>query len=196
MIFYRALVIASAVGLAACQTTKPIAMSVSYQPTSPTATHGDVLAEARAQGQNIPQLRGTEFITVRSYHYTLHKDSGTGVKEEMTDAECKLESDSYTASFRTPAQVKVPNYGYASRPVSVRCDAPGYKTGFANAGAENETRKKIYRSGSGAGLVGLMTAAIIDAANSEDNDDFKYPLVSVVMNREDCDSSTLGCRAQ
>ncbi|WP_428696293.1 hypothetical protein [Stappia sp.] len=196
MFFRHAVLIVTATGLAACQTTKPIAMSVSYQPTSPTATHGDVLAEARAGGQKIPQLRGTEFITVRSYHYTLHKESGTGIKEEMTGAECTLESDGYTASFRTPAQVKVPNYGYASRPVSVRCNAPGYKSGFANASAENETRRKIYQSGAGAGLVGLMTAAIIDAANSEDNDDFKYPLVSVTMNREDCDSSRLGCRAQ
>jgi hypothetical protein len=196
MMLRRTVLIASMAGLAACQTAKPIAMSVNYQPTNPTAAHGDVLAEARAQGQNIPKLRGTEFITVRSYRYTLHKDSGTGIKEEMTGADCTLESDGYSAKFRTPAQVKVPNYGYASRPVSVRCNAPGYKTGFANAGAENETRKAIYRAGASNGLVGFVTASIIDAANDEDNDDFKYPLVSVIMNQEDCDSSQLGCRAQ
>jgi hypothetical protein len=53
--------------LVGCQSTKPIAMSVNATPTASGIKNGDMLAPQRASGQDIPQLRGQEMVTIRTY---------------------------------------------------------------------------------------------------------------------------------
>ncbi|WP_156462644.1 hypothetical protein [Rhizobium sp. Leaf262] len=184
----------SGMALSGCQTHKPIAMSVAATPTSPNIQHGDVLAPQRTAGQDIPALRGNEIATIRTYEYTKKNDSDFSTRSEIEAVDCVLESDGYKASIKTPAQVRVPDYGYASRPISVRCTATGYRPGVANVVAVNKSADQRMSSGSNAGLAGIVVMAVVNAASDQKKDDFVYPPINVTMNRIGCETSKVTCR--
>lgn len=188
-----ALLFTATLGLAGCQTGKPIAMSVGVTPTN-DSQNGDVLASYRSAGQDIPALKGTEVVTVRTYSYVRKPDSDVNSRIEVEDVACKLESDGYTASIRTPAEVRVPDYGYASRPITVQCNAPGYKPGIKTAAAFNRTMEQRMSNAGQGGLAGVVLVAMINAASDEKKHDFGYRPVDVTMNSVNCAESKQGCR--
>ncbi len=97
-------------------------MSVSVTPTTREgAEFGDVLAAQRRAGQDIPPLKGQQALTIRTYEYAQKDSEQFATRTEIEGIACGLESEGYRASVKTPAEVKVPYYGYASRLVSVRC---------------------------------------------------------------------------
>lgn len=181
-------------GLAGCQTGKPIAMSVTATPTVSGIQGSDVLAPQRAAGQDVPPLRGQEIVTVRTFEHVRKKDAQSSTYTEIEDVACTLESEGYRAAIKTPAEVRVPDYGYASRPVSVSCSAPGYKTALASATAYNKTAEARMSSAGSGGLAGVVVVALINAASDEKKHDFAYRPIRVTMNRIGCEKSKGGCR--
>jgi hypothetical protein len=179
--------------LASCQTAKPIGMTVSVTPTASGITGGDVLSPQRNAGQDIPQLKGSSIVTVRSFEHTKKADDTFSSRKEIERVSCELKSDGYQASFLTPAQVNVPDYGYASRPIMVRCDHPGFKTGYKNVEAFDKTSAQMRDSGSKSGLLGFGLAVIVDAASDRKKHDFVYPPIEVDMNTLECEKSKTGC---
>jgi hypothetical protein len=125
------------------------------------------------------------------------KDRNSGQFTSQTELEgidCALESEGYRASIKTPAEIKVPDYGYASRPVSVHCQAPGYKTGFASVQPYDKTSAERLDAASNNGLVSIVAVALIDAATDKKKHDYSYRPVSVTMNRIGCEKEKSGCR--
>lgn len=183
-----------ALGIAGCQTAKPIAMTVSVTPTAAGTTGGDVLAPQRAAGRKIPELRGERLVTVRTYESIKKPDAQFATTVELEGISCKLESEGYKASFLTPAQVRVPYYGYASGLISTRCDAPGYRPGFKNVTAFNQTERARLDSASSSGLLAVAVVAVVNAASDPENHEFAYPKIDVTMNRIGCETSPAGCR--
>lgn len=178
-----AFLLATPLLLAACQTAKPITSVVDAQPTVKNVKHGDVLASQRAAGQDIPELRGHSYVTVRTSAVTIDKQSGRQKNEEIEGVACTISSEGYRASVKSAAQVKVPNYGYASRPIKAECKAPGYKDGIQVVAPYDETsQKRMSRAGSG-GLLGVLVVGIIDAATSNKNHIFSYPSINVLMRK-------------
>ncbi|MDX5594261.1 hypothetical protein [Pseudovibrio sp. SPO723] len=191
---FRVAALLFVVGLAGCQTTKPIAMSVTATPTVPGTQNGDVLAKQRAAGQDIPELRGQEIVTVRTYEYHRESKNQVASKKEIEGISCEITSDGYKASLKTPAEVRVPDYGYASRPITASCKAPDYRDGHASVTAFSKTSQDRLSSASGGGLLGVVAVALIDAATDHKKHDYAYPTLSVTMNRIGCEKSVVGCR--
>jgi len=181
-------------GLTGCQTGKPLAMSVAATPTASGIQHGDMLAPQRAAGQDIPALKGNEIVTIRTYEYVNKGGAEFSSRTEIDGVNCKLESDGYSASIKTPAEVRVPDYGYASRPISVSCNAAGYRTSFSNVTAINKSAEQRMASGSNGGLIGVVIMAAVNAGSDQKKDDFAYPPVNVTMNRIGCEKTKVRCR--
>lgn len=169
--------------LVGCQSTKPIAMSVNATPTASGIKNGDMLAPQRTSGQDIPQLRGQEMVTIRTYENIKKPDVQFATLTEIEGVTCEIESDGYKATVKTPAEVRVPNYGYASRLISARCNAPGYKPGFESVKAYNKTGEQRMNSASGGGLAGVVLVAMIHAATDEKKHEFAYPPLKVTMTK-------------
>lgn len=167
--------------LAGCQTAKPITSVVDATPTVPAVSNGDVLAAQRQAGQDIPEVRGFDYVTVRAIGVTTDKKSGNSKREEIEGVPCTVTSEGYTATVKTAAQVKVPNYGYASRPIKVECKAPGYKNGLLTVAPIDLTSQNRLNSAGSAGLLGVLVVGLIDAADSNRNHQFGYPEIRVVM---------------
>ena len=181
-------------GLAGCQTTKPIAMSVTATPTVSGIKNGDVLAPQRASGQDIPALRGQEMVTIRTYERLKKPDAQFSSLTEIEGITCEIESEGYKATVKTPAEIRVPNYGYASRLISSRCHAPGYKSGFESVKAYNKTGEQRMSSAGSGGVVGVVLVALIHAATDEKKHEFAYPPLKVTMNKLGCEKTKTGCQ--
>ncbi|AOO81639.1 hypothetical protein [Bosea vaviloviae] len=187
------LVLAAALG--GCQTAKPIAMSVSVTPTTKEgAAFGDVLAAQRKAGQDIPPLKGQQVLIVRSYEYVQKADEPFATSMEIEGIDCGVESEGYRASLKTPAEVRVPDYGYASRLISVRCHTARHKPSFVTVQPFDKTTSDRLRAGSNAGLAALVAVAIIDAATDKKTHEFSYPPAHVTMNGIGCETEKVGCR--
>lgn len=182
--------------LAACQTAMPISQVKTAVPTNPNVVNGDMLQAQREAGADIPELRGTKILTVRTFHYINSEKTQNKKKVEFAGANCALESDGFTSTVTTPGQVRIPDYGYASRLVSMRCDADGYKTGFNNVAAYDATKSARTSSGAGGGLIGVVAMGLINVADNEKNNKFEYPVASVLMNRTGCETTKFGCKSR
>lgn len=194
---FQKLVVISAVallGLSGCQTAKPIAMTVTATPTVPGTQHGDVLARQRAEGQDIPALQGQEVVTLRTYEYSREADSLGATRAELEGTACVLESEGYRAEVKTPAQVSVPDYGYASRPIRVNCSAPGFRTSHATLEPFSRTSANRMDSAQQSGLAGVLIVALVDAASDRKTHDFGYRPAEITMNRIGCEAKPAGCR--
>lgn len=170
-------------------------MSVSVTPTTKGgAEFGDVLAAQRRAGQDIPPLKGQQVLTVRTYEYVQKDDEQFATRTEIEGIDCGLESEGYRASVKTPAEVRVPYYGYASRLVAVRCQGSVYKSSLANIQPFDKTIADRERTAPALGIAGLLTVALIDATVDKKNRDYAYPPANLTMNRIGCENKKVGCR--
>lgn len=182
--------------LAACQTAMPISQVKTAVPTNANVVNGDVLQAQRLAGADIPALRGTKLLTVRTHHYIDSEKTKNKKKVEFAGANCSLQSDGFTATVTSPGQVRIPDYGYASRLVSVKCDAKGHKTGFMSVAAYDATKSARSSAGAGNGLIGLVAMELINAADSEKNNKFEYRVANVLMNQIGCETTKSGCKSR
>ena len=181
--------------LSACQTTAPIQQVTTVVPTDPTIVGNDVLAAQRAAGEDVPILRGTNLLTIRTYHHAIQK-GGKLKKSELIGASCNIESDGFTGEVKTPGQIRVPDYGYASRLVIVRCNQEGYKEGFTNVRAIDVDKTGRMNAAAGGGVIGIVAMGVINAVDDKKNNKFEYHNASVYMNRIGCETAKGGCRSR
>ena len=133
----------------------------------------DVYTKARAWGNPVPSFRGQNTVQVR----TNGKLSGGGFGE-IPGVQCPLDSGVYKATFTTPANLIVPNYGPNSPALFIRCMTPT-TSGSVTASSVNMTAQERNNSSVGTGLLGAIIIGAVNEANRDNlNDDFGYnPIV-------------------
>lgn len=167
----------AALTLAACAgpaiETPPIAVT----PTSQASALGlDVYGRDRQRGATVPRFRGQSTVEVRAFGKLEGQRYG-----ELPGSTCNLDSGVYTASFQSPANIVVPNYGPNSPAIFVRCSA-GNISGSTTARVQNLTSNQRMNNAGAGGLLGVVIVAAIDAAaRDEENDTFGYSMIRVEM---------------
>ncbi|MFQ6553592.1 hypothetical protein AAD018_014740 [Aestuariibius insulae] len=161
--------------LAGCEGAEITQPPITVTPKNPSAAVGlDVYGRARAQGSPVPRFRGQESVQVRTRAQL--EDGSNG---ELTGVPCTLDSGVYTASFTTPANIIVPDYGPDSPALFVRC-VHGEKSNSVTMQPVNLTAQARSASAAGAGLVGaIVIGAVNEARRNNETDDFGYNPITV-----------------
>lgn len=139
----------------------------------------DVYAGPRRRGNPVPAFRGQETLPVRAF--------GVGsddTRKELSGVGCTLDAGVYSASFHTPANIIVPDYGPNSPAIFVRCTHDG-QSGSTTVTAFNATTQQRMNGAAGGGILGVIVVGAITAANVDnEKDEFKYPPVTVQMKKK------------
>jgi hypothetical protein len=136
----------------------------------------DVYARPRAGGNPVPAFRGQNTVQIRTNGQL--NDGGFG---EISGVPCLLDSGVYKATFTTPANLIVPDYGPNSPALFVRCTTDT-TSGSVTAGVVNMTAQQRNASAAGTGLLGAIIIGAVNEANRDNlNDDFGYNPVTVQL---------------
>jgi hypothetical protein len=137
----------------------------------------DIYARQRSRGAPVPRFRGQEIVQIRTWGAPNEGDS----RAEMIGVNCLLDSGVYSANFRTPANVVVPDYGPDSPALFVRCESDN-GTGSVTVNAVNKTAQERGSTAAGAGLLGaLVIGAINESRRNNETDDFGYNPIIVQL---------------
>ncbi len=138
----------------------------------------DVYARPRSRGNPVPAFRGQNTVQVRTFGPT-----SDGGRAELSGVQCALDSGVYKATFATPANVVVPDYGPNSPALFVRC-THNDTSGSVTATTVNLTAQQRNASAAGTGLLGAIIIGAVNEANRDNlNDDFGYnPIVVQLRN--------------
>ena len=161
-----------ALALFGCSAADVMTAPIMVNPKNAASALGiDVYAQARSMGQAVPAFRGQETVEVRTYKGT----------QEVTGPVCNLDSGVYYASFSTPANVVVPDYGPNSPAIFVKCEAQGL-LGTTTVDAYNYSAHQRNWGSVGTGVLGAIVIGAVSAATrNEQVDEFRYPKISVKM---------------
>ena len=175
----RTLSLLSFLALLGCAGAEISTPPVTVTPKDPRGAVGvDVYAKARAQGNPVPRFRGQETVQIRSFGTT---DKG---RSELSGVPCTAETGLYKASFVTPANLIVPDYGPDSPALFVRCVTEG-KSGSVTVNAINATAQQRQNAAIGTGILGaIIIGAVAAANNNPETDDFKYPPIVVNLKEQ------------
>lgn len=145
---------------------------VTVKPNDPRGAVGvDVYARARSQGNPVPRFRGQETVQIRTWYKG----------KELSGVPCSVDSGVYTASFHTPANVVVPDYGPNSPALFVRCETDE-ASGSATVNVVNFTNQQRNQAAVGTGVLGAIIIGAVAAANTNnETDDFKYPPITLQL---------------
>lgn len=136
----------------------------------------DVYARPRAGGNPVPAFRGQNTVQIRTNGQL--SDGGFG---EISGVPCILDSGIYKATFTTPANLIVPDYGPNSPALFVRCTTDT-TSGSVTASIVNMTAQQRNASAAGTGLLGAIIIGAVNEANRDNlNDDFGYNPVMVQL---------------
>lgn len=140
----------------------------------------DVHEPKRAQGQaGLPELAGDQIVEVR----TFVRSESEGEKE-VAGAQCNLSAADFTAHMQSPAKVRVPLYRSQSSALAVSCDLAGFARKMVTANAIDVTRQGRYASAGSGGLIGVVAVAALDAMSDNTKNDWRYPPVRVVFEKD------------
>jgi len=178
MKFVLSLVLAT-VFLSGCANKAPIASIATVNPTDPGVSGIDVYAPRRERGEKVPNFRGDQFVTVRTYEEDPEVLSNFG--KELLGSSCVLEGAGYSASVTTPAKVRVPIYGNESTDISVECNHSGYQKAIATKRSFDKTKSDRLSAGSSGGLIGVVFMAAVNAASDDKEHVFLYPDINLIM---------------
>lgn len=183
--------------LTGCVKHQPIAELATIKPTEPGARGFDVFAARRDAGEKIPMLKGIDVLTIRTYHHVPPKRrKGRFERKEMVGAQCAIISEGFHATVKTPGQVRVPDYGKASRKATVECKKDGYRSGIKAVAVYDVDKAGRRAAGANNGLLGLVVVEVINAADNDDDNEFDYQVAEVYMNRIGCETTKQGCRSE
>jgi hypothetical protein len=103
--------------------------------------------------------------------------------EPQSGVPCQLRGANFTASFRTPGKVLLPDYGNLSKPVTVSCTYQGIARSVT-ANAFDATAEQAGRemAGENPGLGGMVFGALEQRRVAKDRrgqNDWKYPTITV-----------------
>ena len=174
------LIVLSFLFLSGCAAQRePIQHVGSIKANDNKVTGIDVYKKRRDAGEKTPDFRGDQFVTVRTVRF----EEGVlpGFRKEIIGSDCELKSAEFSASFRTPAKIQVPIYGYESGELAVICHYPEFKKGVVTVRSINQTKSERLEAGSHGGLIGVLFMAAVNAASDEKKHVFLYPNVNVTM---------------
>ena len=168
------LLVATLVGCTQAEITQP---PITVTPNVARDAVGiDVYARPRAGGNPVLAFRGQNTVQIRTNGQL--NDGGFG---EISGVSCILDSGVYKATFTTPANLIVPDYGPNSPAVFVRCTTDT-TSGSVTAGVVNMTAQQRNASAAGTGLLGAIIIGAVNEANRDNlNDDFGYNPVTVQL---------------
>jgi len=136
----------------------------------------DVYARPRAAGNPVPAFRGQNTVQIRAQGKL--QDGGFG---ELSGVPCVLDSGVYKATFATPANLIVPDYGPNSPALFVRCTTEA-TSGSVTASVVNLTAQQRSASAAGTGVLGAIIIGAVNEANRDNlNDDFGYNPIFVQL---------------
>ncbi len=166
--------------LTACAPAEITTPPVSITPKNKANAVGlDVYAGPRRRGNPVPSFRGQETLAVRSSGV-----GSDGQRKELSGVQCLLDAGVYTATFTTPANVIVPDYGPNSPAIFVRCTHED-QSGSITVNAYNATTQQRMQGASAGGILGVIIVGAVTAANVDnEKDEFKYPPVSVILRKK------------
>ncbi|MEP2921946.1 MAG: hypothetical protein ABJP06_14580 [Sulfitobacter sp.] len=172
--------VAAAAILSACAPAEITTPPVSITPKNKADAVGlDVYAGPRRRGNPVPSFRGQETLAVRSVG--IGKD---GQRTELSGVQCLLDAGVYSASFTTPANVIVPDYGPNSPAIFVRCTHED-QSGSTTVTAFNATTQQRMQNAAAGGVLGVIIVGAVTAAKVDnEKDEFKYPAVSVTLRKK------------
>lgn len=166
-----------AVTTVACSQAEITQPPIPVTPTVAANASGlDVYARQRSRGAQVPQFRGQEIVQIRTWGAV----EGSN-RSELIGVGCMLDSGVYAASFNTPANVLVPDYGPNSPALFVRCEHDS-GSGSVTVNAVNKTAQDRNASAAGAGLLGaIVIGAVNEARRNNETDDFGYNPITVQL---------------
>ena len=127
----------------------------------------------------MPSFRGQETLPVRTSGI-----ASDGARKELAGVPCMLDAGVYSATFTTPANVIVPDYGPNSPAIFVRCTLED-QSGSATINAFNATTQQRMSGAAGGGILGVIIVGAVTAANVDnDKDEFKYPPLLVQLRKK------------
>lgn len=136
----------------------------------------DVYARARTAGNPVPAFRGQNTVQIRT-----NGELSDGGRGEISGVPCTLDSGVYKATFTTPANLIVPDYGPNSPALFVRCTTET-TSGSVTASVVNMTAQQRNASAAGTGLLGAIIIGAVNEANRDNlNDDFGYNQIIVQL---------------
>jgi hypothetical protein len=172
----RLIIVAAVLAVAGCAKPLEVSSITEIQPP-PGATGVDVYASRRAAGEKVPDFAGDQIVEVRTYK----ANDGGGTGDEIGGAQCKVSARDFSADATSPAKVRVPVYRAQSSPLAVKCEMPGYRPKLIEVGAYDVTNASRLQAGSGAGAVGILFMAAVNAASDQSTHDFSYPVAKLAM---------------
>lgn len=103
--------------------------------------------------------------------------------EPQSGAACQLQGENFSASFRTPGKVLLPDYGNLSKPVKVTCTYQGIARSVT-ASAFDATAVQAGRdvAGDNPGLGGMIFGALAERSAAKDRrgqNDWTYPTITI-----------------
>lgn len=139
----------------------------------------DVYAGPRQRGNPVPAFRGQETVPVRTFGV-----ASDDTRKELSGVPCTLDAGVYSASFNTPANLIVPDYGPNSPAIFVRCTHED-QSGSTTVSAFNATTQQRMNGAAGGGILGVIIVGAVTAANVDnEKDEFKYPPVVVQLKQK------------
>lgn len=163
--------------LVACAPAEITSPPISITPKNKANTVGlDVYAGPRRRGNPVPKFRGQETLAVRTSGI-----ASDGQRKELSGVPCTLDSGVYTASFVTPANIIVPDYGPNSPAIFIRCIVED-QSGSSTINAFNATTQQRMSNAAAGGILGVIIVGAVTAAKVDNQkDEFKYPPVTVLL---------------
>ena len=131
----------------------------------------------RAKGA---QVQRTEVVPARAFLY-----DAKGKRKEVSGVPCTVKNERFTASYSTPANVRIPVFGAQSSPLSAVCSYQGQRIA-AVIGVRNITHENMINGGAVAGgLLGVVIASGMakNRGNRADDQYGYYPL-TVELNKK------------
>lgn len=165
----------ASVFLSACVSAEITTSPVMIKPKNLANAVGlDIYAGDRRRGNPVPRFRGQKTVQIRTNGKT--ESGGFG---EIAGVKCVADAGVYSASFITPANLIVPDYGPSSPALFVRC-VTSTASGSVTVNAYNATNAQRQSGAAGAGLLGAIVIGAVAASKRDDNaDDFQYPPITV-----------------
>ncbi len=130
-------------------------------------------------------LRGFDAVEIRSFL----QDDPEKSAAEVSGAQCTLQGSGFNAQFVTPSIVSVPNFGKASRNVSVNCTLNDKSVNQIVEINNLSAAKRVQATssaGAGFGIVGVIVASAVATTQAGDQpgDLYGYTDIGITFGKE------------
>ena len=136
--------------------------------------------DVKMTGAKGVQVQRTEIVPARTVLY-----DSAGKRKEVTGVPCTAKNERFTASYSTPANVRIPVFGAKSLDLSVMCTYQGQRVATV-IGVRNLTHESMINAGAaGGGLLGMAIASgMAKNRGNRAEDQYGYHPLTVALNKK------------